>query len=85
LGWEHDEISTLTSEPRPDLPGGPINLSATRFYGGAVAGIAGGFRHVHAAVEVDLAYQTISGTFNATQVTVTGLSVAPACAAWWSF
>jgi hypothetical protein len=84
-GWEHDAISTLTSEPVPMLPGEPIGLSANRFYGAAVAGVAGGFRHVHVALELDLAYQTIRGTFNANEVTVSGLSAAPAGAVWWTF
>jgi hypothetical protein len=84
-GWEHARIETLTSEPRPTLPGSPIELSATRFYGGGLVGLAAGFRHVHVALELDLAYQTISGAYNATQVDVSGLSMAPAAAIWWTF
>jgi hypothetical protein len=60
-------------------------LSATRFYAGGVAGVAGGFRHVHVAFEIDAAYQTISGAFNANQVTVSGVSVTPAGGVWWTF
>jgi hypothetical protein len=84
-GWEHDQISTLTSEPVPMLPGEPPGLSATRLYGGAVAGVAAGFRHIHAALEIDVSYQSISGAFEANQVTVSGLSAAPAGALWWTF
>jgi hypothetical protein len=84
-GWEHVEISTLTSEPRPPLPSEPISLSANRFYAGGVAGAAVGFRHVHVAIEVDVGYQTVSGTYNATQVTVNGVSATPATALWWTF
>ncbi len=84
-GWEHDEIATLTSEPRPMLPTEPIRLSATRFYAGGVLGAAVGFRHVHVALELDVAYQTLSGAYNANQVDVNGATVAPATALWWDF
>ena len=84
-GWEHDAIQTLTSEPRPMLPTEPISLSAARFWAGGVAGIAAGFRHVHVALEIDVAYETISGAYDATQVTVSGVTLAPAAAVWWAF
>jgi hypothetical protein len=44
-----------------------------------------GFRHVHVAMELDVAYATISGSYNQTSVTVGGLTVAPATALWWDF
>jgi hypothetical protein len=85
-GWDHTDVSYLTTEPFP-LPAnvtGPT-LSADRIYGGAVVGLAAGFRHVHAALELDVAYQVVNGTFNATSVTIQGVSLAPAAALWWSF
>ena len=84
-GWEHDSIETLTSEPRPNLPGEAISLSVTRYWVGGVVGGAVGFRHVHVALEVQVAYQTLSGAYNSTQVDVSGESVTPAAAMWWDF
>jgi hypothetical protein len=91
-GWEHDVISPINTAPPLMLSAGSIDeaatffpLSADRFYGGAVAGLAGGFRHVHVALEVEAAYQTIHGTFNGNEVTVSGPSVTPAGAMWWTF
>jgi hypothetical protein len=77
-GFEYDAISALTSESVP-------SVSATRYYGGGLAGIAAGFRHLHVALEIDFAYQTITGSFNGTEVTVSGLSAAPAGAMWVTF
>jgi hypothetical protein len=85
-GWEHDAIGSLTSEPKSSALGSPsIGLSAERFYGAGVLGIATGFRHVHVAIELDLAYQSVTGDFNATHVNVHGVTLAPASALWWNF
>ena len=82
-GVDHAEISALTSEP----PAGNsvVELSATRFYGGAVAGVAAGFRHIHVALEFDAAYQTISGSYFEAQTTIAGISASPAAALWVDF
>jgi hypothetical protein len=91
LGWEHDEISPIDTAPPLMLPAAAADMAASfyglyanRYYGGAVAGIAGGFRHVHVALEMEAAYQTITGSFNANSVTVSGLSATPAGAVWWT-
>lgn len=85
-GWEGVEISDVTSEPKSVTLGmPPVGLSANRYWGGGLAGLAIGFRHVHVAMELDVAYATITGSFNQTSVTVSGLSLAPAAAAWWQF
>lgn len=85
-GWEHVDISDVTSEPKTVTLGmSPASLSATRFWGGGLVGFAIGFRHVFVAMELDVAYATISGSYNQTQVTVDGLSLAPAAALWWEF
>jgi hypothetical protein len=85
-GGEHVDISDVTSEPKAVTIGTPpISLSATRFWGGGLVGFAVGFRHIHVAFELDVAYATISGNYNDTPVTVAGLSVAPATALWWRF
>jgi hypothetical protein len=84
-GWEHDTISTLTTEPGPGLDTAPTGLSADRFWGGPVLGAAVGFRHVHVALEVDASYQTVKGTFGGTTASVSGVAIVPAAALWWDF
>jgi hypothetical protein len=85
-GGEHVEISDVTSVPKAQTLGTPpIDLSATRFWGGGLLGFAVGFRHIHVAFEIDAAYATISGDYNQTHVSVTGVSLAPATALWWRF
>lgn len=85
-GFERDVLETATTEPKPvTLGGSPIRLEATRVYGGGVFGLATGFRHVHVALELDVAYQVVSGSYNATDVTVRGVTVVPATALWWTF
>jgi hypothetical protein len=85
-GFEHDVVETLTSEPKSVTIGGsPIHLDATRFWGGGLVGVATGFNHVHVALEMDVAWQTVSGSYNASHVNVRGLSLAPATALWWTF
>jgi len=81
-GWDHVDIGSLSSDPSVKTV---TSLSADRFYGGGVVGMAAGFRHVHGALELDVAYQSIRGTFDATNVTVQGLSIAPAAALWVTF
>lgn len=83
-GWEHVAIATVTSEPRPALPGS-ITLSADRFYAGGVLGLAVGFRHVHVGLELNAAYSLVSGTYNANDVKVSGVALTPASAVWWTF
>jgi hypothetical protein len=85
-GGEHVDISDVTSEPKSVTLGSPpIALSATRFWGGGLVGFAVGFRHIHVAFELDVAYATITGTYNDTPATVSGLTIAPATALWWRF
>lgn len=83
-GFEQAILSQLTSEPTSSGPS-PFRLDATRFYGGALAGFAVGFNHVHVALEMSAAYQSIDGSFGGNDVTVRGISLAPATALWWSF
>jgi len=85
-GFERDVVESLTSEPKPVALGPqPIHLDADRFWGGAVAGIATGFNHVHVALELSAAYQVVNGNYNDNHVTVRGVTLAPATALWWSF
>ena len=85
-GWEHVDISDVTSVPKAVTLGTPpIDLAATRFWGGALLGFAVGFRHIHVALELDAAYATVSGDYNQTHVTIAGVSLSPATALWWRF
>jgi hypothetical protein len=85
-GGEHVDISAVTSEPgATPLGGQPINLSATRFWGGGLLGFAAGFRHVHVAMELDVSYATVSGDFNQSHADVSGLAIVPSTAVWWRF
>jgi hypothetical protein len=85
-GFERDDIETLTSEPKDITIGTPpVRLRATRFFGGAIAGIGTGFRHIHVAAEIAASYQTVTGDFSDTHVTVAGVSITPAAAVWWTF
>lgn len=85
-GWEHVDISDVTSEPKTVTLGvSPAVLSATRWWGGGVLGFAVGFRHLHVALELDAAYANVSGSYNQTSVQVDGLTLAPAAALWWTF
>lgn len=84
-GFERDSLKRLSSEPRDPPPGTPITLDATRFYAGGVLGLATGLRHVHVALELQIAYQTVSGTYNGSAVSVSGVSISPATAILWTF
>ena len=85
-GYEHDVIEQLTSEPKSVTIGTPpTGLTADRFWAGGLVGLAAGFRHVHVALECDVAYQSVSGSYNATSVKVSGVTLVPASALWWSF
>jgi hypothetical protein len=85
-GFEHIVVETLTSEPKPvPVFNAPINLDANRFWGGGVVGVATGFGHVHVALELSAAFQTVTGTYNENNVTIRGVTLAPATALWWTF
>jgi hypothetical protein len=87
VGWDHTSVGSVISPATTiDVDGnGPGGLSVDRLYGGGVVGLAAGFRHIHAALEIDVAYQTAHGTFEATTATVQGVSMSPAAALWWTF
>ena len=75
----------MTLPANDTVPSAPIRLAADRFFGGGVVGFATGFRHVHVGVELAAAYQVVSGTFNASEATVRGLTLTPASAVWTTF
>jgi hypothetical protein len=86
-GFDHIGISDTNPAQFPMTPtmSSPSELSANRFYGGGLVGVAGGFRHFHVALELDVAYQTVSGSFFTAQTSIAGLSMAPAGALWVDF
>ncbi len=85
-GFEHDSIENLTSEPKGTALGpDPVTLSATRYYGGGLVGLAAGFRHIHVALELDVQYAVVDGQYNQTNVKIRGVALTPASAVWWSF
>jgi hypothetical protein len=85
-GWEHVDVSDLTSEPGSGQLGTPpISLAATRFWGGGLLGAAVGFRHVHVAMELDVSYASVTGDYNDAHARVEGVTLTPAAALWWLF
>jgi hypothetical protein len=85
-GVEHVVVETLTSEPKPVTIGtSPVHLDATRWYAGGVVGVATGFNHVHVALEAQVSYQSAVGTYNENHVSISGVTITPASALWWTF
>jgi hypothetical protein len=85
-GWEHIDISEVRSEPKPVTLGQPpISLSATRWWGGGLLGLAVGFRHVHVAMELDVSYATVTGDYGDAHTQIAGWTLSPGTAAWWLF
>ncbi len=82
-GFDHASIPQFDGLSAPTTLSSA--LSATRLYGGGVVGLAAGFRHLHVALEFDATYQTIAGSFYATHVTASGVSLVPAAALWVDF
>ena len=80
-GAEQVDVGQVSSVPGPSS----VSLSATRFWGGGLAGLAAGFRHVHVALEADVSYMTVSGDYLGLHATVAGTAITPAAAVWWDF
>src|SRR6185312_13883348 len=68
-GWEHVTLDDAGAAPGsggpPSDPQLSQTLSATRFWGGGLVGLAAGFRHLHVAMELDVSYATVSGDYGA--------------------
>lgn len=85
-GFEHVTVESVRSEPKSVTLGSPpVRLEAMRWHAGGVLGIATGFRHVHVALEAAVSYQVVSGTYDAAEATVRGITLTPGTALWWSF
>ncbi|MFO0679810.1 MAG: hypothetical protein U0169_25015 [Polyangiaceae bacterium] len=80
-GYERVSIGLVRSEPKTTTLGTvPASLTGDRFWGGGLVGVAAGFRRVHVAMELDVAYHSVSGNYAGTSASVGGLTVAPAAA-----
>jgi len=84
-GWEHVDVSEVSSQSTVTLGPAPISLSGTRFWGGGLLGFAVGFRHIYVAVELDASYANVSGDYNDAHAQVSGITLAPSSALWWRF
>jgi hypothetical protein len=82
-GWEHVDIGPLATGPSAAAL--PHTLSATRFWGGGLFGLAAGFRHLHVALEFDVSYASVSGDYKGTHAQIDGLALTPASCLWWEF
>jgi len=90
-GIDHVDVSSLSTEPGT-FPADE-SISGNRYYGGGGVGFAAGFRHIHAALELDAAYQSVSGTYASvvgstttdTNASVHGFSLTPGAAMWFTF
>jgi len=62
------------------LPGStsPTSLDLNHWHAGGVVGLALGFRHIHAAVELETGYHGIRGTSGDAKVEVQGVTLTPA-------
>jgi hypothetical protein len=85
-GWEHVDVGQVRTIPNPPTLGAPPpSLSATRFWGGGLVGLAVGFRHVHVAMEIDVGYANVAGNYAGTHTELAGLTLTPASSIWWAF
>jgi len=84
-GMEYDSLEILSTEPKTIGPTAPIQLNATRVFGGGVIGFATGFKRVHVALEMSAYYQSVTGSYNANNVSLSGLTLSPASALIFSF
>lgn len=70
----------LRCDDRAGVTSAPVDWSAGRAWGGGLVGFRAGFRHVFVSLEVDGAYQRVSGRIEdgLGDVRVSGFTVAPA-------
>ena len=80
-GGEQVDIGQVSSVPGMSS----VSLSATRFWGGGLVGLAAGFRHVHVALEADASYMSVTGDYLGLHASVAGVTITPAAGIWWDF
>ena len=71
------QVALNRPEPSPPLDG---DIDARRYYALGLTGLAVGFRHLRAAIEVQGGYQRAEGALWETDVLVEGATVSPAAA-----
>jgi hypothetical protein len=87
-GWEQVDVTIVRNGNASSggAPSGPaVMLSATRFWGGALVGLAVGFRRVHVSMELDASYASVTGDYAGVRSQLEGVVLAPATAVWWRF
>jgi hypothetical protein len=88
-GYESLRGSVAYEVPAPATGGAATSISGDvegrRMWASALTGIAIGFRHVHAGIELQGTYHDARGKLWGTDVTANGLSVTPAAALLGSF
>lgn len=89
-GYENlrGSIGYVSPSPSPGVQTNSVvetDVSGNRFYVSALTGLAFGFRHVHAAVEIQGGYQEADATLWGAAVRVRGLALTPAAAVLGSF
>jgi hypothetical protein len=84
-GWEHVDATPRRSVASGAPSGPPAVLSATRFWGGALVGLAVGFRRVHVSMELDASYASVTGDYAGVRAELRGVTLSPATAVWWRF
>lgn len=80
-GGEQVDVGEVSSIPSMSS----VSLSATRFWGGGLVGLAAGFRHVHLALEADVSYMSVTGDYVGLHASVSGVAITPAAGLWWDF
>jgi len=87
VGWRSDAgVVTLWAGARGGIDSirwSDVDLQHR--YIGTVTGLGLGFRHVHAALELDAYYQSVSGSLSGDDVRLSGLTLAPAAALLLTF
>lgn len=81
-GYMHHFISAVTTEPKLT---GPRPLQADHGHVGGLIGVATGFRHIHVALEMEIDWQYLTGSFGGTTASVEGVSLTPSTALFWDF
>ena len=81
-GYAHHFIAPVTTVQQL---GGPLALDADQIHVGGILGFATGFRHVHVALEIEVAWQHLDGKLGSVKGTVDGASLTPASAVWIDF
>jgi hypothetical protein len=85
-GWEQVHADNIGSAPGVAGSDGPsLPLTATRLWAGGLFGFAVGFRHLHVAMELDVAYANVSGDVGSAHMRVSAPTLGPSSALWWTF